>query len=465
MNARASGGRSTSRPNILIILSDQLRRQALGCYGDPDARTPHVDRLARDGVRFQNACSTYPICVPFRFTFMTGEYAHTRLVPGIEWAMSPAERTLADELNEAGYDTAWVGKWHLDGGHGRMGSAKQCGTTPVRRTHQGRWRHWFGFELRNDPFDTYYFVDDDPTPRPIDGYQTDGLFDIGINYLSQEWEREEAPFCMCISVEPPHDPLVAPRELQQAWERRQIQLPGNFAAESEEQRQTYILNRQRYYAMVENLDDNVGRMRAFLEDEGLANDTVIVFVSDHGEMGGSHGLRAKQWPYEESVGIALIVRDPRCERRRGTVIEDPTCTEDLFPTILGLGGLTPRNQLPGVDLSPLIRGDMARLEREGVLLQFVAEHRTWASFHEEVWRGMRTRRYKYTAKGDKFGAKPWQFFDLAEDPEELANLVDEPGCREEIARHHRRLCDRLRETDDPFVLLPAFGCGGVNMWE
>ncbi|HIM56146.1 MAG TPA: DUF4976 domain-containing protein [Candidatus Latescibacteria bacterium] len=131
----------------------------------------------------------------------------------------------------------------------------------------------------------------------------------------------------------------------------------------------------------------------------------------------------------------------------------------------GPGGLTPRNQLPGVDLSPLIRGDMARLEREGVLLQFVAEHRTWASFHEEVWRGMRTRRYKYTAKGDKFGAEPWQFFDLAEDPEELANLVDEPGCREEIARHHRRLCDRLRETDDPFVLLPAFGCGGVNMWE
>ncbi len=115
MNARASDGRSTGRPNILIILSDQLRRQALGCYGDTDARTPHIDRLARDGVRFQNACSTYPICVPFRFTFMTGEYAHTRLVPGIEWAMSPAERTLADELNEAGYDTAWVGKWHLDG--------------------------------------------------------------------------------------------------------------------------------------------------------------------------------------------------------------------------------------------------------------------------------------------------------------------------------------------------------------
>ena len=92
-------------PNILIVLSDQLRRQALSCYGDPDAITPHIAQMARDGVAFDRACSTYPICVPFRFTMMTGEYAHTRLVPGIEWRMSPAERTLADEFNDADYET------------------------------------------------------------------------------------------------------------------------------------------------------------------------------------------------------------------------------------------------------------------------------------------------------------------------------------------------------------------------
>ena len=92
---------SQSTPNVIVILCDQLRRQALGCYGDGDAVTPQIDGLAADGVRFANACSTYPICVPFRFTMMTGQYAHTRLVPGIEWRMSPAERTLADEFNEA----------------------------------------------------------------------------------------------------------------------------------------------------------------------------------------------------------------------------------------------------------------------------------------------------------------------------------------------------------------------------
>ena len=152
-----------NRPNILILLSDQLRRQALGCYGDPDARTPNMDGLARDGVRFTTANATCPVCVPFRFTLMTGEYAHSRLAPAIEWAMSPAERTLADEFNERDYETVYIGKWHLDGGHGRMGSAKQCGMTPVRRSHRGRWCKWLGFELRNDlerdPFECENLID------------------------------------------------------------------------------------------------------------------------------------------------------------------------------------------------------------------------------------------------------------------------------------------------------------------
>ena len=96
--------------NLLVLLSDQLRRQALGIHGDPDARTPHLDAFAQQGVRFDNACSTYPICVPFRFTLMTGEYAHVRKIPGIEYAMSTEERTLADEFNEAGYETIYCGQ-------------------------------------------------------------------------------------------------------------------------------------------------------------------------------------------------------------------------------------------------------------------------------------------------------------------------------------------------------------------
>ena len=453
-----------TRPNILILLCDQLRRQALSIYGDPNIHTPHIDALAARGVRFQNACSTYPICVPFRFTFMTGLYAHGRKVPGIEYRMSPAERTLADEFNQAGYETIYIGKWHLDGGHGRMGSALECGRTPVRREHQGRWGKWFGFELRNAPFDTYYFEDAEPTPIKIEGYQTDGLFAIGMNYLEQVRD-EERPFCMVISVEPPHDPFEAPAELQRAWEQRAIVLPENFAAASDEQRDRFILDRKRYYAMVENLDHNVGRMSEFLQRRGLADDTVVVFLSDHGELGGSHGLRGKQWPYEESTGIPVVVCDPRTPERAGALIADPICTEDFFPTLLGLAGLQPSSTLPGTDLTPLLHGQIERLQREGVLLEFVAELRDGAIFHEWVWRGFRTTRFKYAVRGDKFGAEPWQFFDLEKDPQERINLLASTEHAEEIARHHRLLCDRMIATADHFVMPPAFGCEGVNLWE
>ena len=451
------------RPNILIVLSDQLRRHALSCYGDPDARTPHTAQLAADGVACDQACSTYPICVPFRFTMMTGEYAHTRLVPGIEWRMSPAERTLADEFNDAGYETVYIGKWHLDGGHGRMGSAVQTNRCPVKRAYQGRWQKWYGFELRNEPFDTCYFEDDDPTPHRIDGYQTDGLFDLGMNYL-RDGRDAARPFCMVISVEPPHDPFAAPEELQNAWEQRDITLPPNFEAEDDNHRNQLIRDRQRYNAMVENLDANVGHLRSFLAEHDLADDTVLVFLSDHGELAGAHGLRAKQWPYEESVGIPLIVYAPRHSDRAGTRLSAPTCSEDLFPTFLGLAGLTPQNDLPGANLAPLIHGESDQLDREGVLLEFVAELRERPPFYNAVWRGFRSERFKYTVKGDKFGAEPWQFFDLENDPYEMRNLIEDPAWADEIGRHHELLRARLEETLDPFVLRPAWSREGYNVW-
>ena len=393
---------------------------------------------------------------------MTGEYAHARKVPGIEYRMSPSERTLADEFNDAGYETIYVGKWHLDGGHGRMGSALQVGRTPVAPVNQGRWQKWLGFELRNDPFDTYTFEDDDPEPKKIEGYQTDGMFDLGMEYLKNR--TDDRPFCAVISVEPPHNPFVAPEELQSQWEQRDLVLPENYQAD-DAKRDKMLLDRKRYYAMVENLDSNVGRAMVFLEKEGLAGNTIVVFLSDHGELGGSHGLGQKQWPYEESVGIPVIVSDPRTPDRENVVIDDPVSTEDLFPTLLGLAGISPRNPMHGVNLTPLIHGSEDALERDGIMLEFVAELRRGMPFYEEVWRGFRTRRYKYTVKGDNMGGRPWQFFDLESDPCEMSNLVDDPSSEPLIASHHRLLRDRIVETGDHFVLLPAFGVEGANLWE
>ncbi|MFB6217982.1 MAG: sulfatase-like hydrolase/transferase, partial [Halobacteriaceae archaeon] len=187
------------RPNVLVVLCDQLRRQALSCYGDPNVSTPNIDRLASEGARFENACSAYPICVPARFSLFTGEHGHSRHAHN-GWRMSPAERTFADAFSEPGYRTALVGKWHL---------ADVPMWQPIPREHRGGFEHWRAFEVRNQPFETYYFADDDPEPRDIEGYQTDGLTDLTVEFVEAQAETGE-PFCAVLSVEPPHPPFTAP---------------------------------------------------------------------------------------------------------------------------------------------------------------------------------------------------------------------------------------------------------------
>jgi arylsulfatase A-like enzyme len=147
------------------------------------------------------------------------------------------------------------------------------------------------------------------------------------------------------------------------------------------------------------------------------------------------------------------------------VIEDPACTEDLFPTFLGLAGLTPREPLPGEDLSALVDGRQAGLERPGVLLEFVAELRPQQPFYDEVWRGFRSRQFKYTVQGDKNGATPWQLFDLQTDPFEMTNLVDDAAHEATARQHHTWMRDRMVETVDPLALAPAFGQPGWNRWQ
>jgi len=440
----------SDRPNILVVMADQLRRSALGCYGDGNVKTPNIDRLAAAGVRFEAASSSYPICVPFRFTFMTGQYAHSRRVPAIEWRMAPAERTLADVFNAAGYDTIYVGKWHLYGGHGHGKEFKRVNKTPVPRAHRGRWQRWLGFELANDPEESWYFEDDDPKPRRVKGFQTDGLSDLMMRELG--WRDGSRPFLAVLSVEPPHPPLRPPPADWERWRARKIALPPNVRAAKGLTLEAIRQRRRAYYALVENFDRNVGRIAEFLETSGLARRTIVVLVSDHGELGGAHGLVEKSWPFEESIGIPLIVADPRMGGRKGRAIADPVASEDLMPTLIGLAGLAPEAGLPGADLTPLVRSDRTKLQREGVLLEFVADHRPTRPFHRSVWRGFRTARHKYVVRGPDHEGKPWALFDLAEDPYEMRNLVRVSEARELLQRMHVRLGKALRDAGDDYRL-------------
>lgn len=458
------------KPNILVIIPDQLRRDALSCYGDPNIRTEYIDELARNGVLFKNACSTYPVCVPFRFTFMTGQYAHSRLVPSIEWRMSPAERTIADEFNENGYETVYIGKWHLYGTTGYT-SAKDdsenrklaANRIPVPKEHRGRWSKWIGFELSNMPFDTCYFVDDDPEPKKISKFQTDGLFDLTINYLKSR-DRNK-PFLCVVSPEPPHDPYDAPQPLLDIWLNKDIKLPSNFPNKEDcEDYADLVEIRKRYYAMIENLDQNVGKMLDYFRKHDSLQNTIILFLADHGDLCGAHGLRRKRWPYEESVGIPFIVYDLQ-KSIPAKQIESPIHSEDIFPTICGLAGIKSPQDLPGINAVHLFMSEQNIINRNAVYLEFVNELRPNLIFNDFTWRGIRDQYYKYIVRGDINGSRPWMLFDLRKDPYEMNNLIDAPSHTKILSQFHLLLREQIIETGDHFILSPAFGCQGVNLWK
>lgn len=480
------------RPDIVFVLCDQLRRSALGRGGNPDVETPHIDDLADSGRWFTNAVATYPVCVPARFTMLTGAYPHTRQIPAIDWRLSPVEETIADTLSETGYRTAFIGKWHLAGTHrytehdaftsagGTDAIARRVNRVPIARAVQGGFEDFLGFELRNHPFDTVYFENGNPEPRRLDGFQTDTLFDLALEYLTRVRD-DDRPTFLILSVEAPHPPFTAPSEYLERWRDRDVQWRPNVDLDGDypiRDTSTYADEPSRrtelgmtdgladelraYYAMVENLDDNVGRFLKCLDDRGRREETAFVFTSDHGELMGSHGLVEKQHPYEESVGVPLVVSYPGPVS--SATIDTPVSTEDLVPTFRGLAGLDPDPTLPGTDLSvEAASADLSR--REAVLMEFVAELRPWMDYADETWRGVRTDRYTYTVKGGPAGGRPWLLFDHEADPYERTNLVEDPDSRGVATECHGCLRRLLVESRDSYGLQPAFGHAGLNYWE
>ncbi len=474
------------QPNIVVVLVDQLRRDALGFAGDPNLRTPNIDRLARDGVSFSAACSTFPACVPFRFSLMTGEYAHSRNVPALGYRLSPSEKTLAEAVGDQGYRTAYVGKWHLYSAYGVSGglSLPQACRTPIPPSHRRGWDDWRGFELRNDYYDTWYFRDAESEPRRLAGYQTDALFDLAFDFIEKDRPKDR-PFFLTLSVEAPHPPFVAPPQAVQRVaargalsHRRNVDVRGIrfFPPEWHEENgpggaidpedpasvdRVFEANMRGYYAMIEEIDANMGRLRRVLRRAGLSENTILVFLSDHGELGGSHGLLGKAEPWEESVGIPLIVHAGASGQvPGGRVCDAPLHTEDLFATLVGLAGRDQTPEAPRENFAPYILGEAPAPTRDGILLEFVTETRANRAYFNETWRGIRTKTHKYTVLGTRAGARPWQLFDLAADPFEQRNLVHEPGAADSAADLHRRLSVLLDATADDYALAPAFGLDG-----
>jgi len=459
------------RPNVIWIIGDELRGQALQCFGDAHVRTPHIDGLSPTPTTGIAGC---PLCSPFRGSMLTGLWPH-RCVPGHDIAMPDGLPTIAHAFKAAGYSTAYFGKWHVDGCANRSPGTRPAFQT-VRRSRRGGFDCWIGYENNNAQYDCWvHGHDEDGSEIPhwkLPGYETDELTNLLLNYLRRrvpgdaEHEaggaRKGVPFFAVLSVQPPHPPYVAPEKFTSRFVPSDIVLRPNVPP-VERIRIRARRDLAGYYAMIENFDWNVGRVLAALRELGLAENTVIVFFSDHGDMLGSHGRFLKCVPYEESIRIPFIVgsashvfRPRLCREGWAGLINHV----DIPATTLGLCGIDPPDWMLGTDWSGFWRSDRTLPDPvpDSAYLQLVDPGWStgFATDRERPWRGI------VTADGWKYAVlegQPWLMFNLAEDPYETVNLALDGRYSAVRKRLQDRLEQWIHATGDAFRLpdVPVHG--------
>ena len=437
----------TTKPNVIWLIADQMRGQAIACNGDPNVRTPNIDRLSATGINFQRARSGFPLCSPFRGTMLTSRYPH-HMVPGHEYPLPTDHPTIANIFNDAGYHTAYFGKWHLDGYHESQGRSAFHVVPPNRR---GGFKTWIGYDNNNSPWDCWVHGGggkDDATPRKLPGYETDSLTDLLIQHVKDP-ARKETPFFAVLSVQPPHNPYIAPAEYMSHYNGERLKLRPNvppIAAVQERARRELA----GYYAQIENWDTNIGRVINALSDAGLLTNTHIMVFSDHGDQHGSHGQFLKTNPYEESTRIPMILSGEQSFYDRGTMRSDSCfAAVDIAPTTLGLCGIAAPSWMEGYDYSwKRYNRKPAKAEPDSAYLQLVIPTGHGDSINTP-YRGVVTRDgWKYAC----FANQSWMLFNLNEDPYELANLAQNAKYKAERRKLIARLKQWVADTDDKFAI-------------
>lgn len=439
--------------NAIWFVDDQHRGQALGCHGDPNLHTPTLDHLALSGLDFPRAVAGFPLCCPFRGSMLTGRYPH-HCIPGHEYPMPDGQLTIADVFRENGYRTAYFGKWHCDGWKERDGRAA---LHTVPRARRGGFDLWLGYDNNNSQWDSWihgHTEDGAEVPHErLPGFETDALTDRIIAYIRDAGRRarsgDERPFFAVVSVQPPHDPHLAPRE----WMARHT--PGAIALRPNVPPVAPIEAAARrmlagYYAQIENVDWNLGRVRDALAAEGLLDRTHLIFFSDHGDQMGSHGQFKKMSPYAESLDIPFILgglRD-RYDGRGGRCENVLVNHVDIAPTTLGLCGIRAPAWMEGADYSFLRLGGPEQPIPDSAYLQSVVPT-GHADSVDRPWRGIVTRDgWKYVC----FEGVPFLLFNQNEDPYELANHAHNSRYRAERRRLQDRLAQWIADTGDVFRL-------------
>jgi len=415
----------SKKPNIIFVFGDQWRGQATGYAGDPNVKTPNIDRLAAQSINFPRAVSGCPVCCPYRASLMTGQYPLTHGVFVNDVPLEPRGPTFGEIFRDAGYDTAYIGKWHIDA-HGRSAYIP-----PERRMG---FEYWKVLECTHDYNESYYYANDDPTKRKWEGYDAIAQTRDAMSFLKSP-DRKENSFLLVLSWGPPHSPYeTAPENYQAMYDAGSLTLPPNVPDDMAEEARGWLAG---YYAHCTAMDDCIGDLLDTLDQTGQAENTIFVFTSDHGDLVGSHGQIDKQRPYEECISVPFLLRWPALHGDEDRVLDAPIDAPDILPTLAGLSGLEIPETVEGLNYADYIRGGSN--PSDGVaLLQCPHPFGNWQRQRGgREYRGIRTERYTYVR--DLSG--PFMLFDNEEDPWQMNDLIGRLDI-EKMTREFDQILDK-----------------------
>ena len=462
----------SEKPNIIFIMSDDHAAHAMSCYGSRINQTPNLDRIAREGMRFDNCFCTNSICGPSRATILTGTYNHVNGMTTLASRLDNRQLNFAKLLQHSGYQTAMIGKWHLGQGP----------------------EHWpTGFDYWNilqgqGPYFDPEMVCDGEKIR-YHGYTTDIITDLCLDWLQQR--DSDRPFCLLYHHKAPHRHWEPDDKHAQMYDDVDIPEPETFdddysnraaaAAEAkmridrdlndqdlkqpvpkgltpaEEKSWKYQRYIKDYLRCVASIDDNVGRLLDYLDKQGLTENSIVIYTSDQGFFLGDHNWYDKRFMYEESLRMPFIIRYPR-EIAANSVSQEMILNVDFAPTFLDYAGIDRPEPMQGTSFRPLLNDSVPEGWQTSMYYRYwmhLAHHNVYAHY------GIRTLRYKlifyYADALNQPGAvddsrqPEWELFDLKKDPSELNNLYADPEYSEVVKELKTELC-RLQEKvgDEPY---------------
>ncbi|WP_245629149.1 sulfatase-like hydrolase/transferase [Alicyclobacillus shizuokensis] len=423
--------RDIDRPNVIVFLTDQQRWDTTGVHGNPLDLTPNFDRMAREGTHVFHSFTCQPVCAPARSSLQTGQYATMTGVYRNGIPLSRERKTLAHYFREAGYQTAYIGKWHL---------AKD---EPVPEDQRGGYEYWLAanaLEHSSDAYDTVVYNNDNE-PVKLPGYRVDALTDAAIRYID---EHKYSPFFLFLSFLEPHhqnhlDNYPAPVGYEERYAGRWT--PPDLAALGGSAPQ----HLGGYYGMVKKLDEALGRLLDALRSLGMLENTIVLFTSDHGCHFKTRNAEYKRSCHDSSIRVPTAIIGPGFDS--GGQVRELVSLVDLPPTLLDAAGIPIPDEMQGRSIMPLLRGNKTDWPEE-VFVQ-ISE--------SQVGRAIRTKRWKYSVVAPHKDG--WQdscseqyveefLYDLHADPYELTNLIGLESY-EEVTKHLReRLRQRMMEAGE-----------------